>query len=105
MVEPRPRKDGAEPNPAAADRADDPTAPPAALPPAEVEIEDEVALVVEVERREQKKKKPWWNLPLRIVALVVIAAVVVALLQGQLPSPAQIWQSLIHANWWWIALG
>ena len=104
MAEPKPRQDGAEPNPADADRADAPTATPAAFPPFEAEIEAEVALVVEAERRE-KKKKPWWNLPLRIAALVVIAAVVVALLQGQLPSPAQIWQSMIHANWWWIGLG
>lgn len=49
-----------------------------------------------------RKHRPWWNTALRIVALLVIAAVVVALLRGKLPKPSEIWRALQTADWRWV---
>jgi uncharacterized protein (TIRG00374 family) len=39
-----------------------------------------------------------------VAALVVVAAVVVAVLWGNVPSPAEIWDAMLNANYWWLLL-
>ncbi len=63
----------------------------------DAEVAEEIAEVVAITQR------PWWHTALRVLGLVIIAAVVVALVQGNLPSPAEIWAALKNANGWWVA--
>ncbi len=55
-----------------------------------------------IPEREPRPPRPWWHTALRVLALVVVAAVVVAVLWGNIPSPADIWDALLNANFWWI---
>jgi hypothetical protein len=57
-----------------------------------------------VPERGARRSRPWWHTALRVFALVVVAAVVVAVLWGNIPSPAEIWHALLNANFWWILL-
>jgi uncharacterized protein (TIRG00374 family) len=45
---------------------------------------------------------PWWHTALRIAGLIVIAVVVVAVLRSRFPDPAQFWDALKAADWWWV---
>lgn len=45
---------------------------------------------------------PWWHTALRIAGLIVIAVVVVAVLRSKFPDPAQFWDALKSAKWWWV---
>ena len=57
-----------------------------------------------IPEREPRPSRPWWHTALRVLALIVVAAVVVAVLWGNIPSPADIWDALLNANFWWILL-
>ena len=57
-----------------------------------------------VPERQPRRPRPWWHTALRVLALIVVAAVVVAVLWGNIPSPAEIWAALLTANFWWILL-
>ena len=49
-----------------------------------------------------RRRRPWWHWALRIVAMLVLAAVVVAVLHNDLPSPKAVWSALRHAAWGWV---
>jgi uncharacterized protein (TIRG00374 family) len=53
-------------------------------------------------KRERRARRPWWHTALRILALVVMAAVVVSVLWGKLPSLSEVWDALLSANGWWV---
>jgi putative heme transporter len=48
------------------------------------------------------KPRPKWHTVLRITALIVLAAVVVSVLWGKLPSLSEVWNALLSANGWWV---
>jgi uncharacterized protein (TIRG00374 family) len=52
--------------------------------------------------RQAAAGRPWWHTALRVAALVVLAAVMVSVLWGKLPSPASVWRTLLSANGWWV---
>ena len=46
-----------------------------------------------------------WQTPLRIIGVVAMLIVIVIVLDGKLPSPAEIWSALVKANWLWVLAG
>jgi uncharacterized protein (TIRG00374 family) len=52
--------------------------------------------------RQASTSRPWWHTAIRITALIVLAAVVVSVLWGKLPSLSELWNALLSANPWWV---
>lgn len=55
-----------------------------------------------VHGQKSDKPRPKWHTALRITAAIVLAAVVVSVLWGKLPSPSEVWDALLSANPWWV---
>lgn len=52
----------------------------------------------------KRAPQPWWKRALKLAALLVIVGVMIAVLKGKLPAPADIGRALARADWRWVAI-
>jgi putative heme transporter len=81
--------------------ASEPPEPPEPLEP--LELPAAATAEPDGDAPEEPQHRPWWHLALRIVAVLVVLAVVIAVLRDNIPKPSEIGRALDKANWWWIA--